>query len=525
MSSYRPRSLSEYAQVIWRRRLLFFLVAAVLLISTFIVIARMPDLYQSTASVVVAGKQEDRQIISSRVTTITERINSRSFLEPLIERHNLYSSAVARGAIESAVNSFRKDIKLSTKYRGDNPEMLTITYRHTNPETAKNVTTDLVSTFDRMNNAVEQRMTDQANNITTEIAQIEERLNQLGQKRAVSASLSRAASSTRGAFNEIRAQRAAAQSSVETLVDKQFVLEQQIAEQKRQIAEQEKLAKASPRDARSGSSYGVLLVRKAELEAQLKDYQAQYTDKNPKIIQTQNQVAEINRQINELASGQGAVVDSSESRELRSLQRELVRLQTEMTIVQRELGRKQQTLSSTPRVAMAAVAAAAPPVSADSSIPNIAVETDAQRLRDRYTLLLRQQDTLDRERLTAAGLDPGVFQIIDQPAMAESPSGPDRTKLRLLALAAALAIAFIIVAAVEIPRLYAIRDERDIDYYLGTRVVALIPESLTPTERGLNRRVLLMRRVGVLVVAVLLVPGLVFLLNYLRIIHIFANRW
>ncbi len=521
MSSYRPRSLSEYLQVIWRRKSLFFLVAAVLLISTFIVIARMPDLYQSTASVVVAGKQEDRQIIASRVTTITERINSRSFLEPLIERHNLYSSAVARGAIESAVNSMRKDIKVSTKYRGDNPEMLTITFRHSDPETAKNVTTDLVSTFDRMNNAVEQRMTEQANNITTEIAQIEERLNQLGQQRAVAASRSRAESSVRGSFNEIRAQRAAAQSSVETLLDKQFALEQQIAEQRRQIADQERLVKASPRDARSGSSYGVLLVRKAELEAQLKDYQAQYTDKNPKIIQTQNQVAEINRQISELASGQGVVGDSPESRELRSLERELVRMQTEMTIVQRELGRKQQTLSTTPRVAVTA----APALSADASIPSIASETDSQRLRDRYNLLLRQQDTLDRDRLTAAGLEPGVFQIIDMPALAETPSGPDRMKLRLLALAAALALAFIVVAAIEFPRLYAIRDERDINYYLGTRVVALIPESLTPAERGLNRRVLLTRRVGVLLVAALLVPGLIFLLNYLRIIQIFANRW
>ena len=521
MSSYRPRSLSEYLQVIWRRRALFFLVAAVLLISTFIVIARTPDLYQSTASVVVAGKQEDRQIIASRVTTITERITSRSFLEPLIERHNLYPSTVARGAIESAVNRMRKDIKLSTKYRGDNPEMLTITFRHTDPETAKNVATDLVSTFDRMNNAVEQRMSEQANNITTEIAQIEERLNQLGQQRAIAASRSRAESSVRGTFNEIRAQRAAAQSSVETLVDKQFALEQQMAEQKRQIAEQERLVKASPRDARSGSSYGVLLVRKAELEAQLKDYQAQYTDKNPKMIQTQNQIAEINRQIAELSSGQGVAGDSPESRELRSLQRELARMQTEMTIIQRELGRKQQTLSSTPRVAMAA----APAGPAEASIPSISAETDVQRLRDRYNLLLRQQDTLDRDRLTAAGLEPGVFQIIDMPALAETPSGPDRLKLRLLALAAALALAFIIVAAVELPRLYAIRDERDIDYYLGTRVVALIPESLTPVERGLNRRVLLMRRVAVLVAAVLLVPGLVFLLNYLSVIQIFANRW
>lgn len=523
MSSYRPRSFSEYLQVIWRRRLLFFLVVAVLLISTFIVISRMPDIYQSTASVVVGGKQEDRQIIASRVTTITERINSRSFLEPLIERHGLYPSTVARGAIEAAVNRMRKDIKINTKYRGDNPEMLTITFRHTDPETAKNVATDLVSTFDRMNNAVEQRMTDQASTISSEVSQIEERLNQLGQQRAVAASRSRAEGSVRGTFNEIRAQRAAAQTSVEALADKQFVLEQQIAEQKRQIAEQDKLVKASPRDARSGSSYGVLLVRKAELEAQLKDYQAQYTEKNPKMIQAQNQLAEINRQIAELTTGagQGAVVDSTEAREMRSLQRDLVRLQTEMTIVQRELGRKQQTLSTTPRVATAAVVSSPP----DTSIPNIASETDAQRLRDRYNSLLRQQDALDRERLAAAGLEPGVFQIIDLPALAETPSAPDRMKLQLLALAAALSIAFIIVAAIEFPRLYAIRDERDIDYYLGTRVIALIPESLTPAERGLSRRVLLTRRVGVLLVAALLVPGLVFLLNYLSIIQIFANRW
>jgi uncharacterized protein involved in exopolysaccharide biosynthesis len=523
MSSYRPRSFSEYLQVIWRRRLLFFLVASVLLISTFIVIAKMPDVYQSTASVVVAGKQEDRQIVSSRVTTITERINSRSFLEPLLERHGLYQSTVARGAIESAVNRMRKDIKVSTKYRGDNPEMLTITFRHTDPETAKNVATDLVSTFGKMNNAVEQRMTDQANTITSEIAQIEERLNQLGQQRAIAASRSSAQSSVRGAFNEIRAQRAAAQSSVEALVDKQFVLEQQIAEQKRQIAEQEKLVKASPRDVRSGSSYGVLLVRKAELEAQLKDYQVQYTEKNPKMIQAQNQLAEINRQIAELTSGaaQGTIADSPEAREMRSLQRELVRMQTEMTIVQRELGRKNQTLSTTPRVG--AVTSSVP--QAAEAIPSIASETDAQRLRDRYNLLLRQQDALDRERLAAAGLEPGVFQIIDLPAMAQSPSGPDRMKLQLLALAVALAIAFIVVAAIEFPRLYAIRDERDIDYYLGTRVIALIPESLTPAERGLSRRVLLTRRVGVVLVAALLVPGLVFLLNYLSVIQIFANRW
>jgi len=77
---------------------MFLLVSGLVLVSTFIVIARIADLYQSSASVVVAGKEEDRQAISSRVATLTERINSRAFLEPLIERHN----QVARGMLERA---------------------------------------------------------------------------------------------------------------------------------------------------------------------------------------------------------------------------------------------------------------------------------------------------------------------------------------------------------------------------------------------------------------------------------------
>jgi uncharacterized protein involved in exopolysaccharide biosynthesis len=524
MSSYRPRTLTEYLQVIWRRKLLFFLVTAVLLISTFIVISRIPDVYQSSASVVVAGKQEDRQVISSRVATITERINSRSFLEPLVERHGLYPETTSRGAIEAAVGRMRRDIKVSTKYRGDNPEMLTITFRHTDPNVAKVVATDLVATFEKMNQAVENYTEDQVKTVSSEMAEIEGRLNQLAQQRTISSIRGRASSYAQSAFNTIRAQREAAQSSSETLMDKQYALEQQIAEQKRQIAEQEKLVKSAPRDVRSGSSYGVLLVRKAELEAQLKDYLSQYTDKNPKVLQTQNQIAEINRQITQLAaaSEQGAVAyDSGEARELRSLQRDLARMQTELEITQRELNRKRQTLASTPNIGATSV----PAVAGDAPISNIAGETDQQRLRDRYMSLLRQQDGLDRARATAAGLEPGVFQIIDMPAAPQTPSAPDRTKLRLMALAAALLLALIVVAAAEFPRLYAVRDNRDVDYYLGAPVIALIPETLTPAERGRSRRVLLTRRVGMFLLAAVLVPGLIFLLNQLRIIHIFANRW
>ena len=526
MSSFRPRTFAEYLQIIWRRRLLFLLVTGLVLVSTFIVIGRIADQYQSSASVVVAGKEEDRQAIASRVATITERINSRAFLEPLIERHDLYPGEVSAGRMDAAVGRLRRDIKIDTKYRGDNPETVMVAYRNSNPAVAKDVATDLVSTFGRMNQAVEREADDRGKQINDELAEIENRLNQLGQQRAIAGVRSRGTRNTSASASASRAERIAAESSIETLSDKQYALEQQIGEQKRQIGEQEKIAKTSPGDARSGSSYGVLLVRKAELEGQLKDFASQYTEKNPKVIQAQTQVAEINRQIAQMnaAAGQdGVPLNSPEARELRSMQRELSRMQTDAEVTRRELERKKQALEKTPQ--LPAPSGYVPASASDAPIVNIAAETDKDRLRDRYNSLLRQQDDLRQARGRAAGLDPGVFQIVDLPVEPSQPSGPDRLKLRLLGLGLALLAGLVVLAIIEAPRLFAIRDDRDVRYYLGAPVVALIPETLTPHERGRYRRLMLARMLGVLLLGAVAVPALVLVLDRLRVFQLLASRW
>ncbi|HKP87849.1 MAG TPA: hypothetical protein VJZ26_17235, partial [Blastocatellia bacterium] len=170
------------------------------------------------------------------------------------------------------------------------------------------------------------------------------------------------------------------------------------------------------------------------------------------------------------------------------------------------------------------VAASAPVVS-DTPLTNIAAETDTQRLRDRYTSLLKKQDMLQQSRIVAAGLDPGIFQIIDMPAQPQSPSGPDRFKLRLIAVALALMLGFVVAAIAEAPRVFEVRDDRDVEYYLGAPVIALIPESLTPSERGRTRSLMLARRIGLALLLVALVPCFIFLLNHLRIFQVLASRW
>jgi uncharacterized protein involved in exopolysaccharide biosynthesis len=354
---------------------------------------------------------------------------------------------------------------------------------------------------------------------------IESRLNQISQQRSLRRSSG--VSRPRIDLNAVRAERAAAASSLETLADKKYSLEREIAQQKQQIAQQQKIVKAAPSEARSTSSYGVLLVRKAELEAQIKDFATQYTDKNPKVQQARAQLQEINQQIAQLnveAQG-GATMNSPEARELRTLERELSRMETELAITQRAIDRKQQALDSAPSPG-SAIAAAAPMVSAPAAADGegYVPGSDADRLKNRYESLLRRQERLEYARMTAAGMDPGLFQIVDLPAVPQTATGPDRWKLLGLGLALALAIGLLTVMAFEVPKLFSIRDDRDVEYYLGAPVIILIPESVTPSEQGRAKRLLAMRVVGMLLLAAVVVPAMIFLFNNLRVFQLLASR-
>jgi uncharacterized protein involved in exopolysaccharide biosynthesis len=522
MASLRPRSIAEYAQILWRRKWLIFLIGATMLIATFLVIADIPDVYESRASVVVAGRQEDRQAIAARVAAITEGMVSRSFLADLAQRHGLGRNS---GSVTDAtINRVRKNIALETKWRDDRPEKFAIAYRNTNPATARAVAADLVSLFDKMNQQIENQNSQEAAAVRTEIAEVESRLDEISRERTAASAYRSATGRAFSVATAARAQREAANASLATLSDKQYALEQQIAEQKAQIAEQEKILKNAASDVRANSSYGVLLVRKAELEAQLKDYTAQYTDKNPKVTQARNQLAEINRQIAELSAGggSGGPANSAEARELRSLNRELARMRIELGVVLREIERKKLGAGS---VAVGQVSAPGP-VAAATGSAEAAPQTQAEldRLRSRYEYLLKRQDSLKSLQPTAAGLGPGLFQLVDAPAEPQLPVAPDRFRLKLFAVGLSLVVALLIVALLELPHLFRIRDDRDVEYYLDAPVLALIPEVTTPSERTRSQRLLVARGLGVLLLVAILVPSFFVLLNSLQLFQLFSGR-
>jgi uncharacterized protein involved in exopolysaccharide biosynthesis len=530
MGSFRPRGLAECLQILWRRKSLIALIVGVVLVAAAVVIIRMPRLYESRALIVVSGSIYDKTANGAQVAAVTEQITSRANLEALIQRYNLFAPITR---MDATVAQFQKEIKFETKYRSDSqgfPESFTVSYRHTDPLIAKQVVTDLVAVFDQANKTLEKQAAEEAERIKGEIADLETKLGHASAQRIASAVRTSAASRAAGAAERQRSERNAIASSLEDLKDRQFALVTQIGEQKRLIAQQQEVVRTSPPpadDSRANSSYGALLKRRADLESQIQEYSSKFTDKYPKLLQAREQLAEVNQRIAQAGTGgdQSRVAATSPAaQELRNLERELSRMETDLEVVRREIDRKQQAASGISSGGFAPSYIPAPAASVVDPGPGGSADYGSEGLRERYTSLLRREDALREFQPSTAGPATPFFQMVDKPNLPESPAAPIRSKLMLIALVIALTAGVIAAAAAEARRISMIYDERDVNYFLGVPVVALIPEMLTDSERVKASRQRFNRRLRYLAIGAASVPLLAFLLDATRIFQILGSK-
>ncbi len=534
MEILRPRGLFEYLGILWRKKLLIFLVAASVSIATLQIIRRIPYVYESHASIVISnqgnGGNDDRLLASPPLTALTQRMTSQGNLTEIVRRYDLYHQTPGGASDPSvAVERLRRGVKIDVKMRNyypEAPESLTISYRYTDPVIAQRVVADLISIFGDTNAAIRRQAATELQQFRAKISEIETQLQGLAPQRDQALLRGASAGGLDNAPSMVRAQRLAAADSIGALGDKEFMLVRQIDEQKRQIAEQEKLVSSATPASRlaTNSAYGALLARRAEVEGQIKDLARSATEKNPKMIQARSQLAAINQEIARLdaasGTGPGAAVNSAspEARELRAMRRELQRLGTELEVTRRDLGRKTQGLKELPKE---------PPnaglteTAAGARLSEAKAEYD--RLMGRYNWLMDRQDSLQK----LAGDDGRkgeMFQVIDAPLAQPAPVGPNRLLLKLFGLGIALALGLLVAAAREIPQLFLIHNDRDVEYYLRTPVLAVIPETLTPVQRGRRRVLWGLRWLGLALLLGAMIPVLVIVIDRAQIFQILANR-
>src|SRR5688500_4517985 len=155
--SARTAALTDHVIEVWRRRKwLAVIVCAVVFAVALGVVTQLPDVYKSSATVLVERRQMAEAFVRPTVTgevemrlqTISQEMLSRTRLEQLIARFGLYPE-ITRRAQRGADARMRKDILLEFKgadhSAGRATIAFTITYRGRDPEIVAQVTNALAT--------------------------------------------------------------------------------------------------------------------------------------------------------------------------------------------------------------------------------------------------------------------------------------------------------------------------------------------------------------------------------------------
>lgn len=154
---------------VWRRRkwlaipvfALPFAIAASAILS-------MPNLYRSTATVLVERQQVPDSIVRSTITgeletrlqTIGQQALSRGRLEDLINRFNLYTNERKRASSQEIVDQMRRDIQVDNRGVTGRPSAtvaFALSYRGRDPETVAAVVNALASFYVEENLTARER--------------------------------------------------------------------------------------------------------------------------------------------------------------------------------------------------------------------------------------------------------------------------------------------------------------------------------------------------------------------------------
>ena len=492
MSSPRPHSPFNLIHTARRHALLIIIPAFVITIASALAIKKLPDRYESSARMTVELRNGEAATIepSRRVAILRQQLTTRARLEELIAKHNLYLDLKAAGAsTDEIVNRMRADIRLEANSKDDaQAGSFTISYRATDGATAQRLTAELASLLVADSaKAASAQSPDETATLRQRAAELAAQLREQETARPWLLNLKEEAllgptpQPTRAAPAPADTSRAQ-QFLVDGYRDRQYALQQQMADVDQRILEQKRIVDQQKKNdtLANNPTYAILIAKRAELQGQRDNLinRQELTDKHPRVLLIIDQLAAIDRQLADLRQQEaGTTSQSPEARELRSLESERNRIKVELEVTNRAIARQ----SAIPQAAAARPA----PVTTDTA----GRESVYGRVAQEYFAVKRAHKemvaALERADARRAASDPKLEQIrvLEQASLPARPDSPDRGILHLIALAAGLAVGACFAAVAESRRSRSLHDSADVERYTNLPMLVAIPKTLTDKDR------------------------------------------
>jgi polysaccharide chain length determinant protein (PEP-CTERM system associated) len=535
---FRQRTPGELARMVWRRKWLIVLPTLAVAVAVAYVVWRLPNVYESTTLLTVRPASISAGIVTQlsdsdltlRINNIGQEVTSRSSLEPLIQRFDLYRRERARGAsMDELVERMRTrdlTIRLNTSREVTNGFFLS--FRAEDPRDTQRVTEALAGKYvESQRNAsrdetklTKEFFSDRVEAQKAKLKEIDDR-----RLRAMQTNLSSLPSQTQALVSQSAGLREEQKARITEIgrINDQIAYLNRIASDLVKTNQQDiEAVIAQMQDPKGTQAYAELVKRKSELKAQKDELSLIFTAAAPEMKSVQKQLDEIQKQMDEMVEEHKRKVEETRTRLEGRLDPRVNNYKGEVARLQGE-AKRQQTLLDRAEAEIASVGARINDVPG-TQIELESIQREYQTEKDLLDKMMSQQENADTMAQVAERAQGESIAVIDPASMPQQPVAPKRPVLMLLGLVAGLACGIALAAAFEVPRLLTVQTSEDAEHYTGLPVLVTLPMLLTEREQ----RNLKVRRAALALAAVVATvvsaPALAFVLSRLHIIEMFASR-
>lgn len=529
---FRQRTPGEYLKILKRRKWLIILPVIAVATAVGYVVYRLPDVYESSTLIVVKPSTLPTSTIPTvaedgltrQLSSITQVVTSRSSLEPLVDKYQLYQRERARGAaMEEVIDMMRDDIRVEVnKTRLDITDGFDIKYRYRDPRITQAVTQELAGKYvsAQTNDTINSRQAartfidNQVKQTKDELDQIDQRRLQFMQERL--GTLPSEAQSLLSQLTGLREQQKSLMTEVGRLQDRRSTLATNLTLVQKATAQAIDNAFDDLQDPRTTPGYAELVKRKTDLEAELRALQSQYKPIHPDILAKKEQIDSVQKAMDAQVADWKDRIAARQKRLKESPDLSAAAIQAEMKSVDGEIKRQQGLLGDNDKqIALLTERINKVP---GSEVELGAIDREYETKRAAYDKLLSEQQKIALGADAATQQQSEGIEVVDAANLPTKPVAPKRLMLAGIGVVAGLGIGLLMVALFEIPLLLTIQSSEDARHYTGLPVLIAVPELLTPQEaRSLPRRRRLLLAAGVIATLV----SIPLLALALRLTHVF----
>jgi polysaccharide chain length determinant protein (PEP-CTERM system associated) len=431
--------IRHYATELWARR--WWVVGIVWLVSLagWFVVARMPDVYASSARVYVDTQSllnplmkgmTVRPDIEQQIEIMRRTLISRPNMEQLIRLTDLDLTVNSEGARESLLSGLEQRIR----FAGEGRQIFNIQFEDSDPKLAHSVVQSLLQIFVEQNVGDSRRDIERTRRfVDTQIADYEKRLRdseaQVAEFRRANAEELRYKDIVNGRLQTAEFDLRQLENQLQAGTWQRDQLKTQLA------GTPATLAGADPAQAAAAQASSAAGQRVEQLRQQLSEMRLRFTEQNPSVVNMKRMIEQAEADARRQTGG-GALPNPMRKQlegEIQRLDLEIASIGRRIELRNNELGELRKRQDEVPAV----------------ELQLAQMNRDYGVLRQNYDQLIERRESIrmaDRLDSQTSNVD---FRVVDPPLVPTRPSGPNRALLfggvLGAAFAAALGVVFVLI--------------------------------------------------------------------------------